>query len=49
MITAILVAVLPPLVTQIGEWVRARASHAARVAALEARVAALEAQLRGDS
>lgn len=51
MIAAILCALLPPLVTQVGEYLRARSTraHGDRIAALEARIAALESQARGNT
>lgn len=51
MIAAVLCALLPPLVTQVGEYLRARSAraHDERIAALEARIAALEVQARGNT
>lgn len=51
MVVAVLCALLPPLVTQVGEHLRARAAraHDKRVVALEARIAALEVQARGNT
>lgn len=44
MLTALLVALLPPVVTQVGEYLRARAARAydERLTALEARIVKLE-------
>lgn len=51
MIAAVLCTILPPLITQIGEYLRARAAraHDKRLVALEARIAVLEAQARGNT
>lgn len=46
MIAAVLCALLPPLVTQVGEYLRASRAHDGRIAALETRIVALEAQVR---